>query len=643
MELSSTQTRSPINRRYILKSFLFIAIFAAMIVLPTQDTYAQQASIALAVDATNAPQKILHAKESISVRPGTLTLLYAKWIPGEHGPSGPVIDVAGLIISSQGKVLSWRRDLVDMYAFHCIVPNGVATIDVSFDFILPPQAEGFSSGASSTSELCVISWNQVVLYPNTAKPDDITITPTLTLPDSWKYASALSTKEQLRNRIDFAPVSLTTLVDSPVLTGSHLRRIDLTPPSGVPHFLDIVSDNEAALDMSESQIAAYKNLVMQENALFGAHHYNHYDFLYTLSDQVAHFGLEHHQSSDDRLAERTLIDDDLRRMGAELLPHEFTHSWNGKYRRPAGLATANFTDPMKDDLLWVYEGLTQYLGFVLTGRSGLWTPEEYRENLALTTAALDNRPGRTWRPLQDANDEASLLYFVRSDWDSWRRGVDFYDEGNLIWLEADVTIRQLTNGKKSLDDFCRTFHGGESTGPAVKPYTFDDVITTLNGIAPNDWRTFFTIRLQSLSPHAPMGGIEKSGWKLAYRDTMSSMHESLEARDKVTDLRYSLGMLVGEDGTLLDVIPDRPAAKAGLSPNMKLIAVDGRKYSKNIIRDALKAGKNSTTPLQLLAANGEFYKTYAVGYHGGERYPYLERDPSVPDLLGKIISPVATK
>jgi predicted metalloprotease with PDZ domain len=298
---------------------------------------------------------------------------------------------------------------------------------------------------------------------------------------------------------------------------------------------------------------------------------------------------------------------------------------------------------MKDDLLWVYEGLTQYLGFVLTGRSGLWTPEEYRENLALTAAALDNRPGRTWRPLQDANDDASLLYYARSDWDSWRRGVDFYDEGNLIWLEADVTIRQLTNGKKSLDDFCRAFHGGENTGPVVKTYTFDDVVTTLHGIAQNDWRTFLTSRLQSLSPHAPMGGIEKSGWKLVYRDTMGSMHKSVEARDKVTDLRYSLGILLSEDGVLLDVIPDKPAAKAGLSPNMKLVAVDGRKYSKNIIRDALKAGKTSTGPLQLLAANGEFYKTYAADYHGGERYPHLERDSSVPDLLGAIIAPAGLK
>ena len=626
-----------------MKRLLVVAILAAVLLLSALDSYAQQVSMALTVDATNAPQKILHAKESIPVRPGELTLLYAKWIPGEHGPTGPVIDLAGLKILGQGKALSWRRDLVDMFAFHCSVPEGVTILDVSFDFILPPQVEGFSSAASSTAELCVISWNQVVLYPNTVTPDDITITPTLILPDSWKYASALSTNEQLGNTINFAPVSLTAFVDSPVLTGSHLRRIDLTPPSGVPHFLDMVSDNEAALDMSQSQIAAYKNLVIQTNALFGSHHYNHYDFLYTLSDQVAHFGLEHHQSSDDRVSERTLLDDDLRRTNADLLPHEFAHSWNGKYRRPVGLATGNFTDAMKDDLLWVYEGLTQYLGVVLTGRSGLWTAEEYREHLASTAAWLDNRPGRTWRPLQDANNEASLLYFARSDWDSWRRGVDFYDEGDLIWLEADVTIRQLTNGKKSLDDFCRKFHGGENTGPTVKPYTFDDVVATLHDIVPNDWRTFFTTRLQSLNPHAPMGGIEKGGWKLVYRDTMGIWHKSVEARDKVTDLRYSLGILVGEDGVLMDVIPGRPAAKAGLSPGMKLVAVDERKYSKNIVRDALKRGRNSKAPLQLLAANGEIYKTYVVDYHGGEQYPYLERDPSVPDLLGTIISPVGTK
>jgi predicted metalloprotease with PDZ domain len=600
-------------------------------------------SISLAIDATEAPRRILHAQETIAIQPGAVTFLYPKWIPGEHGPTGPVVDVAGLKITAGNDALAWRRDLEDMYSIHCQVPAAVSSLNLTFDFILPPQAEGFSSGASSTAQLLILSWNQVVLYPDNPKPDDIIVTPTLTLPEGWKYVSALTTKEQTGSTITFAPVSLMTLVDSPVLSGAHLKRIDLTPAGGVPHFLDLLSDNDAALEISPDQVDAYKQLVMEANALFGTHHYDHYDFLYTLSDQVAHFGLEHHQCNDSRQPERALLDDDLRKVSAGLLPHEFVHSWNGKHRRPIGLATGDFSTPMKGDLLWVYEGLTQYLGKLLAARSGLRTQEEYREDLALLSAWLDNRPGRTWRPLQDVNDEAQLLYNARGDWDAWRRDVDFYNEGNLIWLEADVTIRQLTDGKKSLNDFCKTFHGGENSSPLLKPYTFDDVVATMNEIAPYDWKTFFTTRLQSLNAHAPLGGVEKSGWKLVYRDTPNGMQKSIEANNKTNDQRYSLGILLKEDGTMEDVIPGTPAAKAGLAPNMKLIAVNGRKYSKEIIRDALKIGKNSTAPLELLAANGEFYKTYPVDYHGGEQYPHLERDQLKPDLLSTIISPIAGK
>ena len=620
-------------------------ISIALLLLTPQLTLSQteQSAITLTVDATEAPRKILHSRETITVHPGHLTLFYPKWIPGEHGPTGPVIDMAGLKITGSGKPISWRRDLEEMFAIHCEVPPGVDRVDVSFDFILPPQAEGFSSGASSTAQLLVLSWNQVIVYPVSARPDDIIVTPSLIVPSGWKFISALTSKNETNNSISFAPVSLTMLIDSPLLTGTHLRRVDITPPSGVPHFLDMISDNEAALDISPEQVAAYKHLVTEANALFGTHHYNHYDFLYTLSDQVAHFGLEHHQSSDDRVAERSLIDDNLRRTRAGLLPHEFVHSWNGKYRRPLGLATGDYSSPMKDDLLWVYEGLTEYLGAILTARSGLLSSEEFREDLALVAAIMDNRPGRTWRPLQDANDEAQLLYNTRPDWDSWRRDVDFYDEGYLIWLEADVKIRQLTNGNKSLDDFCKIFHGGKNNGPEVKPYMFEDVVAVMNEVAAYDWKTFFTTRLQSLDPHAPLGGIEKSGWKLVYRDTMNEMQKSFEEARKVIDFRFSLGILAEEDGTILDVIPEMPAFKAGLGPGMKLIAVNGRKYSKDIIRDALKLGKVSSFPLDLLVANGEFFKTYSVNYHGGERYPYLERDTSTPDLLGFIIAPVVGK
>jgi predicted metalloprotease with PDZ domain len=618
------------------------SLFLALLLAVPARAQSPQATVALTVDASDAPRSLLHSHETISVSPGALTLLYPKWIPGEHGPTGPVTDVVGLKILAGGAPLPWRRDLEEMFAVHCDVPAGVSAVDVSFDYVLPPSAEGFSSGASSTPRLLVLSWNQVLMYPAGVRPDDITVTPSVVLPGDWDCATALTLADHAGATRRFEPVSLTMLVDSPLAAGQHLRRVDLSPPGGPKCTLDLVADSEAALGMTDAQAAAHRRLMAEAFALFGAHHFAHYDFLLTLSDGVAHFGLEHHQCSDDRIAERSLLDPDLFARAAGLLPHELVHSWNGKYRRPAGLATGDFSTPMHDDLLWVYEGLTEYLGNVLTARCGLRTPEQYRENLALVAAGLDVRPGRAWRSLQDTNDEASLLYESRGDWDALRRSTDFYDEGDLIWLEADVTIRELTRGVKSLDDFCKAFHGGASGAPALKPYTFDDVVATLDGIAPHDWRAFFTERLTSLAPHAPLGGIERAGWKLTYTDTPSATQAAYEASRKEIDLRFSLGLLVGEeDGELKDVIPGLPAAAAGLSPGMRLVAVDGRKYSKDVLLDALRLGAAPGNGLELLVQHGDFFETHLVDGHGGLRCPQLERDPSRPDLLTAIVSPTA--
>ncbi len=625
------------SKRY---SSVLKLVFILLLIIQTGYTQTKKQSILLSVNAKDVPQKILHSHETMSVNPGPLTLVYPEWIPGEHGPTGPIIDVTGLKISANGKTISWRRDLVDMYAIHCQIPDNENKLDISFDFILPPDKEGFSAGASSTAKLCMISWNQVVLYPVAIKPDNIIIMPTLILPDGWKYYTSLAQKKFSGDSISFEPVSLNMLVDSPVLTGAYTRQINITPASGVPHFLDLVSDDNVALEMDAVRINDFKKLIVEANTLFGAYHYNHYDFLCTLSDHTAHFGLEHHQSSDNRMSERTFINNDLFKRAAALLPHEYVHSWNGKYRRPAGLATGDFTTPMKDDLLWVYEGLTQYLGKVLTARSGLYTPEEYMDDLANVAAKLDNRPGRTWRPLQDTNDEAQLLYYTRPDYDSWRRSVDFYDEGDLIWLEADITIRQLTKGKKSLDDFCKIFHGGESNGPQLKPYTFEDVINGMNEIAKYDWRNFFLIRLQSLSPNAPLGGIGKGGWKLVYKDMPNNMEKVYEDVYKIVNLSYSLGIELDSDGKITDVIPGTLAAKAGLAPNMTLVAINGRKYSNERIHEVLKFAAGNSSPIEFIVANGEFYSTVDVDYHGGERYPYLERDTTKPDLLSIVISPL---
>ena len=623
------------------------------------------APITIAVDATDAPRKILHAQLEIPVKPGPLTLFYPKWIPGEHGPTGPITDLAGLKFTAAGNAVAWQRDDVDMYAFHLEVPSGASKLDVKLDFLLPATAEGFSSAASTTANLAVISWNQVLLYPEGYGSDDLTYKASLRLPAGWKFGTALAIgppfvgpadRGDRSERVSFDPVSLTTLVDSPVIAGSHFRVLTLTDadvrakiaamPGGepVPSFeIDMASDSDAALQMSPEQISEYKQLVLEANALFGAHHYQHYHFLYTLSDNVAHFGLEHHESSDDRVDERTLLDVPLKKAHADLLPHEFVHSWNGKYRRPAGLATPDYQQPMKGELLWVYEGLTEYLGSILAARTGLRTPEDQREHLAGIAAYLDRYPGRTWRPLIDTTVAAQLLYNAANSWAAWRRGVDFYDEGELIWLEADTIIRQQTKGARSLDDFCKRFHGAPSGPPLVKPYTFDDVVNAMNEVAPYDWRTFFTTRVNSINPHAPLDGITNGGWRLVFNDVESDYQKAIEEAYKRADFSYSLGLNIGEEGAVADVVPGMPAYTADIGPGMKIIAVNGRAYSNEALHEAIRAAKSTTKPIELTLRNGASVKVFEINYHGGERYPHLERDSSRPDLLAQIIKPVVAR
>jgi predicted metalloprotease with PDZ domain len=596
-------------------------------------------TVTIFVDATSAPRKIFHAKLKIPATAGDLTLYYPKWIPGEHAPDGPVIDLAGLKFFAGGKTLKWRRDLLDGFTIHVDVPAGVSEVNAELDFLSPATFEGgFSAGSSATDKMAVISWNQVLLYPKGWKSDELTYVATLKLPANWKYGTPLpiasTTGDNGETQIMFKPSSLTTLVDSPVITGEFLKVVKLADDP--PTEMDIAADSAAALEPPQEVWDHYKNLVDQTNKLFGAHHYRDYHFLLSLSDHVAHFGLEHHESDDSRIDERGLVDETARKASASLLPHEYVHSWNGKYRRPADLATPDYQQPMQDDLLWVYEGLTNYLGTVLTARSGLLTPEQAREDLAVTAADMDHIPGRTWRNLQDTADAAPELYFSPQSWHSWRRGVDFYDEDTLNWLWVDVLIRQQSKGAKTIDDFCHLFHGAPSTGPMLKTYTFDDVVSALNQVVPYDWRGFWTERLTNHGPGAPLGGIDGSGWKLVYDETQSEMERGAESNFHVVGGAFSIGLELREDGIITDTIEGMPAAVAGIGPGMKLIAVNGRQYSADVLREALKAGKGGTAPLELLVENTDYYKTYKLDYHGGERYPHLVRDDSKPDLLTEI-------
>ncbi len=601
-------------------------------------------TITLAVDATDAPRNLLHARLLVPATAGAMTLFYPEWIPGEHGPTGPIASLAGLKITAAGKPLPWRRDDVDMYAFHVDVPQGASTLEIALDYLGQVKEEGFSAAASATQQLAMISWNQVLLYPQGKSPRDLMYAASLRLPAGWKFATPLEVAAHTDDTVEFKPVALNLLIDSPVLSGAHFRVVPLAPEISPAHRLDLAADSEAALDIPADVVGEYSQLVRETGALYGARHYWHYDFLISLSDHVAHFGLEHHQASDDRMRERAFMDGYLYASGGGLLPHEFTHSWNGKYRRPAGLATPNYQEPMKGELLWVYEGLTQYLGTILSGRSGLWTPEQFRAHLANSTAQLDTTSGRTWRPLSDTAVAAQILYEAPREWEAARRSVDFYDEGTLLWLDVDTTIRELTKGQRSLNDFCRLFFDGHDSGPELETYTFDDVVNTLNQVVAHDWRAFLNTLLNSTAPHAPMAGIERGGWKLVYTETPSPVFQGIETVDHVTDVRHSLGMVIREpEATLRDVLPDSPAWRAGIGPGMKLLGVNGRAYSATALHDAIRAAKSGSQPIQLLVQSGAFQNTYAVNYHGGEKYPDLERIANTPDMLGEIIRPLAPR
>ena len=593
-------------------------------------------TIVLSVDASDAPRKLIHVQLRIPASPGTLTLYYPKWIPGEHGPTGPVQDLTGLKFTAGGKPLKWRRDLLDGWTFHVEVPAGVNEVTATLDYASPVILQGgYGSGSAATEKLYVVNWNTLLLYPAGWTTDQLTYGASLKLPPGWKFGTSLPVANQAGNDIHFAPASLTMLVDGPVITGEYLKVVPLST-EGPPAELDLAADSPAALDAPPEVWERFKNLVTQVGILFGARHYRDYHFLLTLSDHVAHFGLEHHESNDSRIGERSLVEEEGRNLAAGLLPHEYVHSWNGKYRRPADLATSDFEKPMQTDLLWVYEGLTSYLGDLLTARSGERSPELARDSLALIAADIDHRSGRVWRDLQDTADGVPSMQGASRGWNDFRRPLDYYDEDVLNWLWADVIIRQQSKGAKSLDDFCKLFHGGQSGPPALKTYTFDDVVNTLNQVATYDWRGFWTERLTNHGPGGPLGGLEGSGWKLVYDETPSYLTKAEEHKGKAIDAHYSVGLFLKQNGGVQDTVEGMIAAKAGIGPGMKIVAVNGHRFSPDAWHDAIKTAKTDSAPIELIVENTDYFRTVKIDYHGGEKYPHLVRDESKPDLLSEI-------
>lgn len=600
------------------------------------------------VDITDVNRRIIAAHESIPVSGSELTLLYPQWIPGDHSPTGPLSRLAGLRVSADGRPVPWTRDRVDVYAFHIAVPPGVKVLDVDFDYLAPMRdTEG---RISMTTEIADFAWDSALLYPAGYFSRRITVSPSIKLPDRWQFASALEVQPASTpgaapappNVVQFKDTTLNTLVDSPVYAGSHFKRVDLSSEPGNPVHLDLFADNDAALAFTPEQLQLHRNLVSEAARLYGSHHYAHYDFLLSLSDKVGGMGLEHHQSSEDGIERNYFTDWTAGVRERDLLAHEYTHSWNGKFRRPADLWTPNFNVPMQDDLLWVYEGMTEYWGYVLTARSGLRTAAQTRDLIAEIAAEYDVSLGRTWRPLIDTTNQPTISMRAPVPWVSWLRPEDYYREGLLIWLDADTRIRELSGDKRSLDDFARLFFGIENGSYVTHTYSLDDVVAALNAVQPYDWATFLRTRVYELAPQTPKDGIARGGYTLAYSDAAPDWREHADATTPAeTGIHFltSLGINIEPDGSLSEVLWEGPAWKAGMTRDMKVTAVNGESFNLERLKTAIAASQTSREPIQLLVKRGEEYQTVSIDYHGGPRYPVLQRNEGTPDRLDAILAP----
>ncbi len=594
----------------------------------------------LQVDLSDVAKRVVHTHLVLPVSSGPQTLYYPKWIPGTHGPIGPVSEQTGLRIMAGSKSISWKRDDEDPYAYLITVPEGATSIEVSFDLVLQPAGTGSWLGTTLTAaspKLAIMNWNEVVIYPKAEGVMKKPYRASIKLPSGWKHGSALREGKTDGNHVAFPALTLEELIDSPLLCGEYLKEISIGSSSGPKHRVVMACDSEAGLELPPETKAGWDGVVTEAGKLFGTRHYRGYTFLLALSDQTGVFAVEHHESSDNRLPERALITPDIWKGICGTMPHEYVHSWNGKYRRPSEMMVGDFQQAQKTRLLWVYEGLTNYLGWVLAARGGLWKPEEARDALALQADRMMTSRGRTWRPLDDTAVANFIILPAPQGWTSYRRSLDYYDEGTLIWLEVDVLIRQKTKGQKSLDDFCQLFHGGEGGKPRVSGYTLEDLTTALNAVTPHDWKGHFARRVSMPNENPPLEGIIGGGWKLTYKEKPSAMFEAAESGNKNLNLTSSIGLLLNSEGKVLDVVPDAPVTKAGIAPGMKLVAVNGRKYSDTGLKAAVAATK-TTGKLELLTETGEFYKTHVVDYKGSARYPVLERGEGM-DVLTQIMKP----
>jgi predicted metalloprotease with PDZ domain len=608
---------------------------------------AQKAPIQIVADLTDAPRKLYHAEVDLPVTAGPLALTTPKWIPGNHRPTGPVDAITGVMFTIDGQPIPWRRDDVDLYQFHVTIPEGVTTLHAHLDCIVTERV---------SQKLAVLEWQKLMLYPANMPVREIPIQPSLKVPAGWGIGTALTPLgggaypvPAAGATTQYAVTNVEQLQDSPVITGQYFHEFALAPEITPKHYIDVVSDYPDDSNLRPAFLADLNNLVREASALYASHHYNVYHMLLTLSDVAGFEGLEHGQSSDNGVSEKGFADDAHQLAFADLLPHEFSHSWNGKYRRPVGLYQPDFATMQQGALLWVYEGMTQYLGNLLAARSGIVTQAQYRDMLAISAAGLDYKPGRDWRPTEDTAVAASILRGGNLAWSNWRRGQDYYQEGELLWLDADTLIRTRTHNKKSLDDFQKIFLAkGGNTGPLIVPYTFDELVEDLNQVVPYDWATFLHDRVDKINPRADLAGIEQGGYKLVYKDKPNPSEHAIAGinmggpRSRGLDCWYSIGLRIGGDGTISDVRWNGPADKSRLAPGEKVIAVDGQIFSSDALREAIRKAKGATEPIRLIVQADSFVSNAEIDYHDGERYPVLERAEGTPAYLDDITKPLTT-
>jgi len=592
-------------------------------------------TIKVEVDATNLDQRIFSVRETIPVQAGALTLLYPEWLPGKHSPRGPIDKIAGIRFLANGQELEWHRDPLDVYALTMEVPQGVSEITAQFDYLTPTDRS--QGRVVMTPSMLNLQWDSVLFYPAGHYAHQVAFDPRVTYPAGWQAATALEVESAVGARVDYRDVPLDILVDSPVFAGRYFKQIDLTPKgSDVPVRLNVVADAARFLETKPEQVAIHRKLVEQAVKLFDSRHYDHYDFLFALTEQMGGIGLEHQRSSENSEDVDYFTGWKEKTGFSDLLAHEYTHSWNGKYRRPATLWTPNYNVPMEDTLLWVYEGQTQYWGNVLAARSGMRPLQASLDALASVAATYaDNRPGLAWRSIQDTAYDPVIAARAPRAYRNYQLSEDYYRGGQMVWLEADALIRKASNGSKSLDDFAAAFFGvNDGQWKTQAPYTFEDVVATLNSVVPYDWARFLRDRIDGKV--GITGGLEAAGWRLVYKDEPTAFAQAGDRSGG--DFVYSLGLSLGKDGAVGDVRWDGPAFEAGIGSGATIVAVNGQAYSNDVLEEAVKAAKGGNAPIELLVKSFDRYRTVPVHWNGGLRYPHLERIEGTPDRLTKILA-----